>query len=102
MPPRGADDAELELPLRDAVDHGLRVRDRERDGDPGVRALELAEEQRDDGAAGAGRGADRERAAQRPAVAGVQLLDELLLELQHALRSAVEREARFRRLDAAA
>ena len=59
---RGADDAELELPLGDQVDHGPRVVHLERDPHGRVRALELAEELRHDDGGGAGRGADREHA----------------------------------------
>jgi hypothetical protein len=65
-------------------------------------ALELAEQDRDDRAARAGRGADCERAAELAAFALLELLDQLLLELQHPLRAAVEREPGLGRLDAAA
>ena len=65
-------------------------------------ALELAEQDRDDRAARAGRGADRERAAELAGLALLELLDQLLLELQHPLRAAVEREPGLGRLDAAA
>ena len=102
VPAGCADDPELELALGDALDDRLRVGDRERDGHAGVLALELAEQDRDDRAARAGRGADCERAAELAAFALLELLDQLLLELQHPLRAAVEREPGLRRLDAAA
>ena len=65
-------------------------------------ALELAEQERDDRAARAGGGADRERAAELARLALGELLDQLLLELEHPLRAAVEREPGLGRLDAAA
>src|SRR5262245_15275555 len=102
MAPRSADDAELDLALGHPLDDRLRVGDRQRDSHAWVRALELAEEHRDDGAAGACRRADVERAAELAAVGSLELVHELLLELQHPLGAAVEGGARLGRLDAAA
>ena len=83
VPPKRADDAELELALRDLLDDGLRVPDGESDVELGMRALKLAEEERDEVRAGAGGGADRERALQLSALVG-DLVVELLLEGEHA------------------
>ena len=58
-----ADDAELELAACHPVDDRLRVRDREVNGHLGVRLGELAEKNRDDSAARAGRRAHGELAA---------------------------------------
>src|SRR5215212_11002231 len=102
MPARGSDHAQLELAVGDAVDDRLRVRDRERDSDFGVFALELAEKHRDDGAAGPGRRAHLERPTQIAAFTGIELLDQLTLEREHALRAPVEREPGLGRLHAAA
>src|SRR5262249_44278499 len=101
MTPRRTDDAQLELALRDPLDHGLRVGDREGDGDTGVRALELAEENRNDRANRPRGRADVGRAAELAAVGRLQLVDELLLELEHPLSAAVESRAGLGRLDAA-
>ena len=54
----GADDAELELSLCDAIDDGLRVEHLERDAHLAMRALELAEQQRHDDRRRAGGSAD--------------------------------------------
>ena len=98
----GADHAELELALGDPLDDGLRVRDRERDRDARVLALELAEEQRDDGASRAGGRADLERAAELALHARLELLEQLPLEREHPLGPAVEGQTRLRGLDASA
>ena len=45
--PEGTHDAELDVPVGDLVDHGLRVPDRECDVQVGMLPLEVAEEQRD-------------------------------------------------------
>jgi hypothetical protein len=97
--PRGADDAELELPLGHAVDDGLRVVHLERDAHGGVASLELAEELRHDDRRGPGRGAERELSAERSLGPGGDLLDEVLLERKQPLRAAVEPLAGLRRLD---
>src|SRR5207253_6362433 len=60
LAPGRTDDAELELAPADEVDDGLRVEDREADRRRRVRGLELAEERRQDRAAGARRSADLE------------------------------------------
>ena len=101
VPAKRADDAELELPQRHLLADRLRVPDGEGHVELGVVALELAEEKRDEVRAGAGRGADRERALELAALGG-DLVVELLLEGEHALRAAVEAEARLGRLDPAA
>jgi hypothetical protein len=90
VPPRGTDDAQLELALGDAVDHRLRIRDRERDRYLGVLALELAQEHRHDRAPRTGGGADLERPAELAPLARVQLVDQLALEREHALCAAVK------------
>jgi hypothetical protein len=100
--PRRADDPELELAFGDALDDALSVRDRERDRDARVLALELAEQNGDDGAAGARRGSYSERAPELPILAGLELFDELFLELQNPLCAAVERKACLGGLDASA
>ena len=101
VPAKRTDDTELELPLRHLLAHRLRVPDEEGHVELGVVALELAEEKRDKVCAGAGGGADRERALELAALGG-DLVVELLLEGQHPLRAAVQAEARLRRLDPAA
>src|SRR6185503_11473473 len=100
--PGRADDPELELALGHALDDALGVRDGQRDRHAWMLTLELAEQHRHNRAAGSGRRADGERAAGRARLPLVELLDQLLLELQHPLRPAVEREPSLRRLDTAA
>ena len=95
---RRPDDAELEPPLRDEVDHVQRVVDGERDRHVRVLALELAEQERKDGGAGAGRAADLEPTAELVALAG-DLLQQLLLERQHPLSASVQPLAGLGRLD---
>ena len=89
------DDAELELTVRDRVDHRLRVRDRERHRDLRVPLLELAEEERQHGLAGTRRGAELQSAAQLADRARRDVLEELLLEREQALRAAIEARARL-------
>jgi hypothetical protein len=67
-----------------------------------VPALKFAEEERQDGLAGARGGAELEPPAERSARLSRHLLEHLLLEREQLLGTAVEREARLRRLDAAA
>ncbi len=100
MAPCGADDAELELARRDALDDGVRVGDREEHADIGVQALELAENDRHDDRR-------RTRGCTEDEVAGEVALtrrghvrDELILEREHPLRAAVEPPPRLGRLDA--
>ena len=100
--PLRADDAELELAARDLLDHMLRVRHRERDAYLGMEPLELAEHDRQDGAAGAGGGADLEAAGELALRLLAQLGEELLLLREQPLRAPVQPLARLRRLDAAA
>ena len=99
VPARRTHDAELELALGNAVDHGLGVRDGERDVQVRVPALELAEEKRHEVGSRSRRGPDGERPAQSRAVLG-DLLEELLLEREHAVGAAVEALAGLGRLDA--
>ena len=68
MAPGSADDAELELPVGDALDHGLRVVHLERDANAGMVPLELAEEERDDDRRRPGGRADRELPASSPSL----------------------------------
>jgi hypothetical protein len=99
VPRRRTDDAELELAPRDLLDDRLCVGDREVDGHLGVRLRELTQEDRDDRAAGAGRGAHGELAAQRPLRFARDVLEELTLEREQPLRAAIEPVARLCRLD---
>ena len=80
MPARGADDAELEVAGGDALDDGLRVRHGQRDLDAGVRALELAEEERHDDRGGAGGGAELQLAGELALALARELVQQLLLE----------------------
>ncbi len=98
---RGADDAELQLPFRDEVDHGPRVVHLERDADGRVRALELAEELRHDDRGGPGRGADREHAREVALRLRDDVGEHLLLEREEPLRAAVQAPSGLGRLDAA-
>ena len=100
MPGRGADDAELERAVGDALDHGLRVEDAERDVQLRVRFGELAEELGEHDAARPGRGADLERAVELAGRALLQLADDLVLEREEPLSAAVEPKPGLGRLDA--
>ena len=102
VPPRRADDAELELARGDPLDDGLRVRDGQRDRDARVRALELAEEQRHDDRRRPGRRADLQLARELALALAGELVEQLLLEREDPLRAAVEAQAGLGRLDAAA
>src|SRR5207253_40966 len=73
---RRADDAELELAAGDHLDDGLRVEDREHDGQLRVAALELTEQKRQDVPGRAGGGADLEPPGQRPLLLAGHLLDD--------------------------
>ena len=97
-----ADDPERELAARHVVDDRLRVGDRERDADARIRSLELAEQQRHHRAARARGGADLERAGELALARVGDLLDQLLLQREHALGAAVEPLAGLGRLDPAA
>src|SRR5437773_132275 len=79
---RRAHNPELELARGHLLDDAVRVGDRQRDTQLGVLALELAEQHRNDGAAGPGGSAERELAAQLAIVAG-KLFEQLPLEGEH-------------------
>ena len=102
MPARRTDDAELELARGDALDHGLRVRDGQRDLHARVSALELAEQQRHDDRGRAGGRSELELAAELTLALAGELVEQLLLEREQPLRAAVEPQAGLGRLDAAA
>ena len=102
MPPRGADDPELELARGDPLDDRLRVGDGERDPDARVLALELAEQQRHDDCCRPRRGADLQLARQLALALAGDLVEDLALERQQPLGAAVEPQTCLRRLDAAA
>src|SRR5207237_8449062 len=99
---RRADDAELELPFRDLSDDGLRIRDGQPHAHVGMRLVELAEQDGNDGAAGPGRGAELERPGERTRFAAADLVEQLLLEGKQLLRGRVEPQPGLRRLDTAA
>ena len=96
---RGADDAELERAVGDALDDGLRVEDAQRDVQRGVHLRELAEELREHDAARPGRRADLERAVERAGRLVCELADDLLFEREQALGAAVEPQPGLGRLD---
>ena len=97
-----ADDAELELARGDALDHGLRVGDRQRDPDARVLALELAEQQRHDDRRGACRRAELQLAGELALALAGDLVEDLSLEREQPLGAAIEPHAGLGRLDAAA
>ena len=99
MPACRADDAELQLAGRDALDHGMRVRHGQEDADVGILALELAEHQGHGDRSRPCRRAEHELARECSFSRGADLRDELILECEHALRPAVETPAGLRRLD---
>src|SRR5436190_12008924 len=99
--PPCAHDPELELPVGDAIDNRLRVGNREADAQLGVPLGELAEEERDDGAAWAGRSAEFERAGEGALVDLRDLLEQALLQRQQPLSRRVEAKACLGGLDAA-
>src|SRR5947208_455977 len=80
----GADDPKLELPLGHLLDDAVRVRNRECDAQLGVLTLKLAQQNRDDGAAGPGRRAKRKLAAQLTVFAR-ELFEQLSFESEHPL-----------------
>ena len=94
----GADDPELELAGRDALDDCVRVGDREEDAHAGALALELAEEERDCDGGGAGGGSEHEVAGEVALGGRADVGDDLVLERQHALRAAIQAQARLGRL----
>jgi lipopolysaccharide/colanic/teichoic acid biosynthesis glycosyltransferase len=95
------DDAELQLAVGDSRHNGLRVGHVQSHVHVGMTLLELAQEHGHDAPAGPGRRAELERATDRPLVIGLELLEQLLLELQQPLRRGIEPEPRLRRLDTA-
>ena len=98
----GADDPELELARSDALDHGLRVGDGQRDPDAGMLALELAEEQRHHDRGRAGRGTDLQLARELALALAGDLVEDLPLQREQPLGAAVEPQPGLGRLDAAA
>jgi hypothetical protein len=100
--PRRADDAELELAVGNEINHGVRVRDGEHNGEIRMAALELGEEGRHECAARSGRSSDRQCPFQVARLGAGDLFEELLLECEHPLRAPVEPEAGLGRLDPAA
>src|SRR5712691_11852945 len=100
--PRRTDDAELELAFGDLVNDGLRVRDRESHAHVRMQLAELAQQERDDGAARSGRRPELECAGQSVVGLAGDLLDQLLLECEQLLRGRIEPQSRLGRLDAAA
>ena len=68
----------------------------------GVLLLELAEQEWDDRSPRAGRSTELERAGDRAFVVRVEVLEQMLLGGEHALRGRVETPAGLGRLDAAA
>ena len=99
--PADADDAELELAAPDLLDDGVRVRHRQRDMHLRMELLELPEDDRQDASAGPGRGADLEPALELAFGLLAEVREQLLLEREQPLRSAVEPETGLGRLDPA-
>jgi hypothetical protein len=99
VPAKRADHTQLDLAGRDPLDDGERVGDRERDAKVGMLPLELAEQDGHEVGAGAGRGGQRERSGESSLVSGGDLLEHLVLELEHALRAPVEALPGLGRLD---
>src|SRR5687767_4684453 len=80
VPSRRADEPELELARRDALDDGLRVRNGQRNLDAGVRALELAKEQGHDDCGGTSGGTELQLAGELALALAGELVQQLLLE----------------------
>ena len=96
-----ADDPQLELARRDALDDRVRVGHGEEHAHVRVLALELAEHHRNHDRRRARRRAEHEIAGEGALAGRSDLGDELLLEREHALRAAVEPPSGLGRLDAA-
>ena len=96
-----ADDPELELPVCNLLDHGLSYGDRKPHADVGMSLLELAEEHRDDRAAGPRRRSELERARELALLVAEDVLEQLLLEREQPLRARVQAKPSLGRLDAA-
>ena len=102
MTRRRADDPELQLTFGHEVDHRLGVVHLESDADAWALLLELAEELGHDDRRRPGRRSERERACELAVLLGRDVVEELLLELKHALGAAIQPPARFGGLDAPA
>ena len=96
LPPGGADDAELELPVGDALDHGLRVVHLESDANGGVERWNSQSRSGTTIAAGPVDAPMRELAGELAFAVRFDLAEQLLLELKQALRAAVEADDRPR------
>src|SRR3954470_4100817 len=101
MAPSRTDDPELELTIGDTCHDRLSVRDRQAHMDVRMPLLELAEQHRYDASTGAGGRAELERAGDRALVIGLELVEQLFLELQQALCGGVEAQTCLGGLDAA-
>src|SRR5213079_31534 len=97
----GTDHSELELAPTDLLDHVVRVRDGERDVHERVQLLELTEDDGQDAAARPGGSADLEPALELALRLFAEVCEQLLLEREQPLRSAVQPEPRLGRLDSA-
>ena len=95
---RSSDDAELELPVRNLVDERLSVGHGQAHAHVRVLLVELAEQERHDGASGARRGPELERPGDRALVVGLELFEEMLLEREEPLCGRVEQAPGLRRL----
>ena len=95
-----ADDPELELATRDLLDHGVGVRDGQRDVHLRMEPLELAQQAGQDAPAGPRGGSDLESALQLALGLLSELREQLLLEREKPLRASIEAEAGLGRLDA--
>ena len=99
VPASRTHDPQLELSLGNEIDDRLRVVDRQRDLDARVRALELAEQERDHDGRRPGRRTKPKLARDLGARLVGDLVDELLLECEQALGASVEPESGLGRLD---
>ncbi len=97
-----SDDPELELAPPDLLDHPLRVRHRQRDRHERMQLLELPEDDGQHGPARPGRSADLEPSLELALGLLAEICEQLLLEREQSLRSAVEPEPGLGRLDPAA
>jgi hypothetical protein len=102
LPPRRADNAQLELSCSDPVDDRLRVGDEERNVNLWMDHLEVTEDLGQHRPAGPRGRADRQRPGEFCLFAAGEIGKELLLGGEEPLRIPVELAARLCRLDAAA
>lgn len=102
VPRSETDDSELEAAVGDQLHDSLRVGDGERESELRVEPPELAEHDRHQRAAGAGRRAQFEATRELGALGRADLVEKLLLRRQDSLRAPVEADAALRRLDAPA